>query len=85
MKYKLKKQDEIEAIEFTGQNSGEVSKWMRGIGDKKFYIDRNGVMVITAFHGTVFVNPDEYIIYDMQDCDYWKMDSEKFENTYKPV
>ena len=83
MKYKLKEQEEIEAILFTGQNKRDIGEWMFSLGDKRFYIDRNGKMVITTFTGPIFIDPMDYIIYDKQEGDYWKMPSNRFEIMYK--
>jgi len=85
LKYKLKEQEEIEAILFTGQNKRDIGEWMFSLGDKRFYIDRQGKMVITTFTGPIFIEPNDYIIYDKQDGDYWKMNSKGFENIYEPV
>ncbi len=80
----------IEAIQFTGDNWGEIQEWMYQSGSKRFKtcgVDKDGeviTIIIKTLEGEMTANIGDYIIKGVNG-EFYPCKPDIFEKTYEEV
>lgn len=82
MKFR-KKPVEVEAIQWTGENVGEI-KWFAGLDVSVQYLEKPPTLKIHTLEGIMTARPGDWIIKGVKG-EFYPCKQDIFEKTYEPV